>query len=291
MNSSATGNDAGGDDRVDACAGDFVGRERGQHRARALRAAQDAHGDLGDDRQHALAAGQQPEPVVAGGVEMRAADVEDFAVDGDDLQAQQVVGGDAVFQAVRAAGVHVDVAADHAGELAGRIGRIEEPVGRDRVGDADIGHARLHDGAAIGVVDVEDLVHPHHADDDRILHRQRAAGQRRAGAARDHPHAVAVAEAQDGGDLFGGLRQRDGERHLAVGRQPVGLVRLQAERFGDEAAFGQQRAQAGDDGCRGGPSLGLRVRLTDHGGRPRLEFFLSYSGVRVRRTDVLSVGR
>ena len=49
---------------------------------------------------------------------MFAADVQDLAVHGDDLQAEQVVGGDAVFQAMRAAGVHVDVAADHAGELA-----------------------------------------------------------------------------------------------------------------------------------------------------------------------------
>ena len=36
----------------------------------------------------ALAAGEQAEPVVAGGVEMRAADVQDLAVDRDDLQAR-----------------------------------------------------------------------------------------------------------------------------------------------------------------------------------------------------------
>ena len=84
--------------------------------------------DFGDDGEHALAAGQQAEPVIAGGVQVRAADVEDLALDGDDLQAEQVVGGDAVFQAVRAARVHADVAADHAGELAGRVGRVEEAV-------------------------------------------------------------------------------------------------------------------------------------------------------------------
>ena len=35
-------------------------------------------------RELALAAGQQAEPVVAGGVEMGAADVDDLALDGDD---------------------------------------------------------------------------------------------------------------------------------------------------------------------------------------------------------------
>ena len=233
-------NDAGGDDRVDRGAGDFVGGEGGEHGAGALGAAQDADGDLGDDGEHALAAGEQPEPVVAGGVEVSAADVEDFAVDGDDLQAQQVVGGDAVFKAVGAAGVHVDVAADHAGELAGWVGRVEEAVGGDRVGDADIGDAGLHGGAAVGVIDVEDLVHPHHADDDRVLQRQGAAGERGAGAAGDDAHAVAVAEAQDGGDLFGGFGQDDGERQLAVGGEAVGLVGFEAERLADEAASGEQ---------------------------------------------------
>ena len=185
------GDDAGGDDRIDTGAGDLVraeaqrawrGRLPGERRMRTVTSV--------TTRELPLAAGQQPEPVVAGGVEMRAADVEDLAVDGDDLQAEQIVGGDAVFQAMRAAGVHVDVAADHAGELAGRVGRVEEAAGPDRVGDADIGDAGLHHGAAIGVVDVEDAVHPHHADDHGILHRQRAAGQRRAGAAGHHANAV-----------------------------------------------------------------------------------------------------
>ena len=106
--------------------GGFARVEADEHGALALRAAQDAHGHFGDHREHALAACQQTEPVVAGGIEMGAADVEDVALDGDDAQAKQVVCGDAVFQAVRAAGVHADVAADHAGELARGVRRVEE---------------------------------------------------------------------------------------------------------------------------------------------------------------------
>ncbi len=207
----------------------------------------------------------KPEPVVAGGVEMGAADVEDFAVDRDDLQAQQVVRGDAVFQAMRAARVHVDVAADHAGELAGRIGRVEEAFVGDRVGDADIGHPGLHGRATIGVVDVEDLVHPHHADDDGVGHRQRAAGQRGARATRHHAHPVGVAEAHDRRDLLGGFRQRDGERHLAIGGQPVGLVWPEADRIGDDTLrVGDRRAQAGDHRVTPRHHIGFRVGQSDH---------------------------
>ena len=183
--------------------------------------------------------------------------VDDLALDGDDLQAEQVVGGDAVFQAVRAARVHADVAADHAGELAGRVGGVEEPLPRHRVGDADVGHPGLHHGAAVGIVDVEDAVHPHQPDHHRIRQRQRAAGQRGAGAARHHAHAVGVAEAHDGGDLLGGLRQHHGERHLAVGGQAVGLVGLQRIGSAITAVVGSSAAQAGDDGVAAGQHVGL----------------------------------
>ena len=59
---------------------------------------------------------------------MVAADIDDLAVHQHDADAEQVVGGDAVFQAVRAAGVHGDVAGERAGELARGVGRIEEAV-------------------------------------------------------------------------------------------------------------------------------------------------------------------
>ena len=239
--------DAGADDGVDTGAGDLVGAERGEHGPRALGAAQDAHGDLGDDGELALASRQQAEPVVAGGVEMCAADLENLAVDGDQFQAEQVVGGDTVFQAMRAAGVHRDVAADHAGELAGGVGGIEEAMRGDGIGDADIGDAGLHHGAAVGVVDVEDAVHPHQADHHGVRQRQRAAGKRGAGAARDDPHAVGMAVAQDGGDLLGGLGQDNRERHLAVGGQAVGLVGPQADGLGDQCVRGHESGEAGDD--------------------------------------------
>ena len=70
----------------DAGTRDFVRAKRGEHRARTFRRPQDAHGDLGDDSQLPLAAGEQAQPVVAGSVEMLASDREDLAVHRDDLQ-------------------------------------------------------------------------------------------------------------------------------------------------------------------------------------------------------------
>ena len=110
-------NDAGGDDGVDGRTRDFGAVEGGEHGAGAFGAAEDADGDLGDQAELAFGAGDEAEPVVAGGVEVGAADGDDLTLDGDEFQAEEVVGGDAVFQAVGAAGIHHHVAADHAGEL------------------------------------------------------------------------------------------------------------------------------------------------------------------------------
>ena len=58
------------------------------------------------------------EKIKSARIEMRTANVENLSVHCHHADTEQVVGGDAVFQAVRAAGVHGDVAGDGAGELA-----------------------------------------------------------------------------------------------------------------------------------------------------------------------------
>ena len=91
--------------------------------------------------------------------------------------AEDVVGGDPVLEAVRAAGVHGDVAADGAGELARRIGGIEEAAMGDSIGDVDVGDAGLNPRAAVFIVDVEDAIEAGEAEHDRIGRRQGPAGQ------------------------------------------------------------------------------------------------------------------
>ena len=91
------------------------------------------HGDLGDDAKQSLRAGHQAEQVVAVGVQMLAAEADDLAGDQHHLDAEHVVGGQPVFQAMHAAGIFRDVAADRAGDLRRRVGRVEEAaVGRPR---------------------------------------------------------------------------------------------------------------------------------------------------------------
>ena len=124
--------------------------EAEQGRARALGQRHDAHEGLGDDAELPLRAADQAEEIEARGIERGAADVDDFALEGDEPHPQQMVAGDAVFEAMRAAGIVGDIAAEGAGELRGRVGRIEEAVRRHRLGDREIGDAGLDAGVAVG---------------------------------------------------------------------------------------------------------------------------------------------
>ena len=93
-----------------------------------LRLAHQPHDDLGHQRHGAFRAGQQAGQIVAGQIGFLAAGGDDGAIRQHDFQAQHVIGGDAVGQRVRAAGVLRHVAADGAGALAGGIGRVEITV-------------------------------------------------------------------------------------------------------------------------------------------------------------------
>src|ERR1700682_36870 len=64
------------------------------------------------DPAKALEPGDDPHQVVARGLRRLAADLEDFARDQHDLAAEHVIGGHAVFQAMHAAGIFRDIAAD-----------------------------------------------------------------------------------------------------------------------------------------------------------------------------------
>ena len=113
----AAGNDAGADDSRHAFAGRLDLGETDHQRPRGFRLLQDAHGDFGDDAEQAFGAGDDAHQVVAGGLRRFAADPQDFARHQHDLAAEHVVGGHAVFQAVHAAGILRDIAADRAGDL------------------------------------------------------------------------------------------------------------------------------------------------------------------------------
>ena len=172
---------------------------------------------------------EQVGPVVA--VHRLAAELEQLAVGEDHLRPGDVVDGEPVLEAVRAARVLGDVAADGADLLARRVGGVEEPVGRDGACDREIRHARLDDDPLAREIDLEDPVHPCDRDDDPLRHGQRAARETGAGTARDERDALAGAEAQHRPHLVGRARQDDTRRLRAPAREPVALVGRQVLRL------------------------------------------------------------
>ena len=136
--------DAGGDHVGDRVAGfpDVV--EARHDAARDLRLRDQPDRRLDDHREHAFAADQHAHQVVAGRIERLRAERDRLARGGVAAHAQHVVQGQAVLQAVHAARVLGDVAADRAGDLAARIGRVVEAERRRGLADREVAHAALH---------------------------------------------------------------------------------------------------------------------------------------------------
>src|SRR5437588_8116463 len=177
-------------DRGDGAGGDFghgaarvfAGFVNSQDSFHQFGFAHQPDGHLGDQGHGAFGAGEQAREVVAGQVG-QAAGLNHFAMGQHQFQAQYVVGGDPVGQSVRAAGVFGHVAADGAGALAGRVGRIEVAAAFHGSGDIEIDHARLHHGALVFEIDFQNAVHAGEGDHHASLARNGAAGKPGPGAA------------------------------------------------------------------------------------------------------------
>ncbi len=140
-----------------------------------LRLLEDAHGHFGDDAEEPLGAGDNAKEVVAGSLQMAAAKPQDLPVHEHQFAAEHVVGRNPVFEAMHAAGILRHIAADGAGDLRGRIGRVIETGVLDRLADGEIGDARLDDHHAIVEIDGADALELGHAEKNAIAERQRAA--------------------------------------------------------------------------------------------------------------------
>src|SRR5262249_49169635 len=141
--------------------------------------------------------------VVAGVVLGRGAGEGDPAVGQHQLGAEDVVDGDAVLQRVRPAGVGGDVAADGAGALAGRVGGEVVAVRLDVVGEPEVDHARLDDGVAVAVIDLQNASHARQGDQHAAADGQAAAREAGAGAAGQEGDVQLVAGAHHLHHLLG----------------------------------------------------------------------------------------
>ena len=141
------------------------------------RERREPHRDPGGDAERALAADERAPQVVAGRLGVEAAEHRDLAVGQHDLEGEDVGAGHARGEAVRAARVVGDVAADRARLLARRVGGEVEPERRELPVEVEVDHAGLDPGHPRLGVDRQDAVHLRGDDHDRVAERHRAAGQ------------------------------------------------------------------------------------------------------------------
>ena len=142
---------------------------------------------------------------------------------------------------MRPAGIHRDISADGAGELARRVGRVKEILFGHGARDAQIGAAGLNPDDPVAQIDLQHLIHPHQPEDNAIGRGQGAAGQRRTRAARHDRHALVMAQPQDRGDLFGCPGKDDGQRRTAIGGQRVAFIGARLHLVIDHRVAGQNR--------------------------------------------------
>ena len=222
------GQDAVGDDGGDAFARLGHGIERRQQGARHRRLAQDLHDDFHHGAEQTFRAGDETQDVETTLRAGLAAQPHFVTIRGDKDHAQEIVGGEAIFQAMQPAGILRYIAADGAGDLAGRIGRVIEAVGVHGLGDVQVGDARFDRDATILIIDLDDGFHAAHGQQDAVFARQRTAGQRGASATRHDRNAFDIGVFDDVDDLLAGLGQHHHQRLLGVGGERIAIEDLAA---------------------------------------------------------------
>src|SRR5689334_12721011 len=100
--------------------------------------------------------------------------------------------GEAVLEAVHAARVLGNVAADAAGELTRWIGRVIEPMRRGGIRYGEVAHARLDSCRARVQVHFKYAHEPGEREQHAVAEGQRATREPGAGAARNHGRAQLV---------------------------------------------------------------------------------------------------
>ena len=221
-----------------ACGGDRREvRQQGLHR---LGRAHQPHRDPRDDAERALRAEHDAPQVRPGLLAGVGAHRHHAAVGQHDLRGQHVVGGEPVLEAVRAAGVLRDVAADRAHLLARRIGCVVQPVRRRRLRDRQVRDAGLDDRSPVDRIELQDPVQARQADHHTVRDGQRAAGEAGARPACDERHLVLVAHPYRRRHLVGVTGEQYEVGDDAVAGEPVALVRAALHPVGDHVRGGER---------------------------------------------------
>ena len=179
--------------QCDRVAGLGDGREARHDAARDPWNRQQSHGDFRDDDQHAFRADHEWQQVQSWRLRPDGADVDSLAIARVAANAHEVLQGHAVLEAVDAAGILGDVAADRAGNLAGGVRRVEQAMGTRGLRDGEVRDARLHGSRPCPGIDPHDPVKSRQRQQETILARQRPARQAgtRAPGHDRHPESIA----------------------------------------------------------------------------------------------------
>ena len=221
-------------------AASFDAAERQQQRAHRGRVLREPHGDARGDAQGALAAHEHPAQVEPGRLGVEAPEHGERAVGQHHLGRHDVGVGDAVGQAMGAAGVVGHVAADRARLLARRVGGEVEAERPQLLGEVEVDDAGLHPRDPVLDVDLQDAVHLGEGDHDGQAQGDGPAGQAGAGAAGHDGTAVGDGDAGHGLDLGGGHREahragRPTAEHGGVVAQQGALGAVVADPVGGRA--------------------------------------------------------
>jgi hypothetical protein len=159
MYSMGYGNDTGGHEVRNRLARSLARRETEQKRARSLGRFQKSEGRFGHYPELPLGADDQAQQIESSAIEIVTAEIDDRSIDQYHPYAEEVIGRDSILQAMRASGVAGNVASDRAGQLRGRVWRIEEAVLRHHRRYAQICDSRFDADEAVIVVDREHPIH------------------------------------------------------------------------------------------------------------------------------------
>src|SRR5579875_298849 len=130
-------------------------------------------------------ASEEAYEIVAGVVWLLAADLDDCAIGQHGFESEYVVGGDAVGQCVRAAGIFRNITADGASALARGIGSVEVAERLHGQRDIQINDAWLDDRSLVLDIDFENLIHARKGDEKASGAGDRAAAEAGACATAD----------------------------------------------------------------------------------------------------------
>ena len=203
-----------------------------EHRADRRRERGEPNAGGRDDPERSLRTDDDAAEVVADRRWPLAAEPDLRAVGQHDIERQDMGAGDAVGQAMGSAGVRVHVAPDRADLLRGRVGRVREARGGERIGQIEVEHAGLDPGQPVLRPHLEDAVHLGGDDDQRVADRGGCAREPGAAAAWHHGQLV------DGRDPHArrhvvGAPGEDDQPCRAFDHRRVARVEPERERIGE----------------------------------------------------------